>query len=235
MPIIKPIKNSFAKAIDKITPTGLEGRSKKFKDEIISNTVNSIKNEIANKVSNLIEISLQVQAGVSLIGDSIKNIDLKSFINSTIRDVSDKINDVKNIFKTTSEKISFNEKNISDSIESSFAKINSELKTNIESAKLAADGLIGTPIDVKQFSNKKLKDMLSNVDVKNRVINEEVEKALLNVENTAKTQTSNFNISNNMNSNLLQNSKVINNELLKLEDNALDVAGNLQNNIKVIR
>jgi hypothetical protein len=63
MPIIKPIKNSFAKAIDKITPTGLEGRSKKFKDEIISNTVNSIKNEIANKVSNLIEISLQVQAG----------------------------------------------------------------------------------------------------------------------------------------------------------------------------
>jgi hypothetical protein len=77
--------------------------------------------------------------------------------------------------------------------------------------------------------------MLSNVDIKNRVINEEVEKALLNVENTAKTQTSNFNISNNMNSNLLQNSKVINNELLKLEDNAFDVAGNLQNNIKVIR
>lgn len=212
--IKKTEKDKFSKNIEKITPTSLSSKSEKFKNEFIAETINSIKGEIDSKVCSLVELASQIQTGISRIGNSINDIDLKSFINSGVDAVQNKLNDTKKLLENVSKKISLNEKNISAEINQKIKNIDNDLQQNVESAKLASDGMVDTATNISNFSNNKLKDISTDTTFKKGICNNELQKTILSMENSAKNQISNFNISNQMNQNLEKNSKLINENLL---------------------
>ena len=89
MPIKIPDTDNFTKNIQKITPKSIDIKSVKFKDDIISSTVNSITSEIKNKVCGVIDLAIAIQSGISNIASSIGDINLESFINSGVSAVKD--------------------------------------------------------------------------------------------------------------------------------------------------
>lgn len=210
----KTQKDTFSKNIEKITPSSVASKSEKSKNEFITETINGIKGEIDSKVCSLVELASQIQTGISRIGNSINDIDLKSFINSGVDAVKNKLNDTKKLIENTSKKISLNEKNISSEINQKIKSIDNDLKQSVESAKLASDGMIDTATNISNFSNKRLKDISKDINFKKDICNNELQKTILSMENSAKNQISNFNISNQMNQNLEKNSKLINENLL---------------------
>lgn len=209
MLIKKPEKDLFTKNIEKITPEGLGDKSQKFKNDLITDTIDGIKGEIKNKVCSLIDLSIQIQTGISKIGSSIGDIDLKGFINTGIDAVQDKLDDAKKLFDSTFDEFKDIDKKIADTLKEQTDAIKNNLKQGIESAKLATQGLVDTASNIANFSNKQIKDIASSLDLKGGLCDDELQKAMKNMEDSAKSQVSNFNVSEKMNQNLIDKSKLI--------------------------
>ena len=195
MPIKIPNTDNFTKNIQKITPKSIDIKSVKFKDDIISSTVNSITSEIKNKVCGVIDLAIAIQSGISNIASSIGDINLESFINSGVSAVKDVLGEAKDLIEDTATAIADNAKNLLSEIEDQIENIDDNIEKGIEGAKLAAQGLLEAPANIAKFTNKLLRDMSLDGNLRNKICDEEVAKAKDNMINKAKNQTSQFKVS----------------------------------------
>ena len=76
-----------------------------------------------------------------------------------------------------------------------FNYVDDNIAQGIESAKLAAQGLLEAPANIAKFTNKLLRDMSLDGNLRNKICDEEVAKAKDNMINKAKNQTSQFKVS----------------------------------------
>ena len=136
MPIKKPSTDNFTEKIQKITPKSIGTESVKFKDGIISDTVNSITSEIKNKVCGVIDLAIAIQSGISNIASSIGDINLESFINSGVAAVKDAIDDAKDLIEDTATAIADNAKNLLSEIEDQIQKLNSAATDLVDDVKI---------------------------------------------------------------------------------------------------
>ena len=222
MPIEKPNIDNFTQKIQKITPKSIDNESVKFKDGIISDTVNSITSEIKNKVCGVIDLAIAIQSGISNIASSIGDVNLESFINSGVSAVKDVLDDAKDLIEDTASTIGDNAKNILNQIENEIENIDDTIAQGLESAKLAAQGLVDTAVDVAKFPNKLLRDMSLDGNLKDKICDQEVTKAKKDMVNSAKNQISQFNVSTdqidklNISSEKLIDENIINDNLEQL-------------------
>jgi hypothetical protein len=226
MPIKKPSTDNFTKNIQKITPKSIDTKSVKFKDDIISSTVNSITSEIKNKVCGVIDLAIAIQSGISNIASSIGDINLESFINSGVSAVKDVLGEAKDLIEDTATAIADNAKNLLSEIEDQIENIDDNIEKGIEGAKLAAQGLLEAPANIAKFTNKLLRDMSLDGNLRNIVCDEEVEKAKNNMIDKAKNQTSQFKVStdqieklNLAATNLVDDTKILEKEQLSEFEN----------------
>ena len=226
MPLKIPKADSFTENVKKITPGGLDGKSAKAKTDIISNTVNGITSEIKDKVCGLIDLAIDIQSGISKIASSLTDVNLENFINTGVAAVKDTLEDAKNLITDTTETLAENAKNILSEIDDQIQNIDDNIIKGVETAKLAAQGLVDTAIDIAKFPNKLIKDISLDGSLKGALCDEEVNKAKTDMVNSAKKQTSQFNIStdqieklNSAATNLVDDTKILAKEQLSEFEN----------------
>lgn len=221
MPLKIPKADSFTEKIKNITPAGLDGKSAKVKTDFISDTVNSITSEIKNKVCGLIDLAIDIQSGISKIANSIGDVNLESFINTGVSAVKDTLEDAKNLITDTAETLAENAKNILSEIDEQIQNIDDNIIKGVETAKLAAQGLVDTAVDIAKFPNKLIRDISLDGGLKSALCEEEVNKAKTDMVNSAKNQVSQFKISDTQNEKITSASKNLLNDIKILEKEQL--------------
>jgi len=221
MPLKIPKADSFTEKIKNITPGGLDGKSAKIKTDFISDTVNSITSEITDKVCGLIDLAIDIQSGISKIASSLSDVNLESFINTGVAAVKDTLEDAKDLITDTTKTIAGNAKNILSEIDDQIKNIDDTIIKGVETAKLAAQGLVDTAVDIAKFPNKLIRDISLDGGLKSALCDEEINKAKNDMVNSAKKQVSQFKISDNQNEKITSASKDLLDDVKILEKEQL--------------
>ena len=185
MPLPKPNIDNYTEKINNITPTKTAGLPTTTKTSIIGNTIGKAKGELKNKVCGAIDLVSDIKTGLSSLATDVKNINVSAYINSGVDAVKGKLNEVKELFKSTSEELSKSVTNIKDEIKNSLNDLEEEVVQQVESAKLAAAGIKDTVKDIGNMGNNLVKDISTSLSSKGKFCDEKTEEAATGVEEAA--------------------------------------------------
>ncbi len=185
MPLPKPNLDSYTAKINNITPTKTAGLPTTAKTSVIGNTISNVKGELKDKVCGAIDLVSDIKSGLSSLASDIKDVDVNAYINSGVDAIKGKVNEVKNLFKSTSEELQKGAASIKDGIKNSLEALEDEIVEQVESAKLAAAGLKDTVKDIGSMGNKLVKNLTTLPDIKGNFCEEKTEEAAAGVEEAA--------------------------------------------------
>jgi len=166
MPLPKPNLDEYTEKIKNITPTKTLELPATVKTSVIGDTISNVKGELKDKVCGAIDLVSDIKSGLSSLATDVKDIDVGAYINSGVDAVKGKFNEVKNLFKSTSEELKKGAASIKDEIKNSLNALEDEIVQQVESAKLAAAGIKDTVKDIGNMSNKLLKNITTIPDIK---------------------------------------------------------------------
>lgn len=185
MPLPKPNLDSYTEKINNITPTKTAGLPTTAKTSVIGDTVGKVKGELKDKVCGAIDLVSDIKTGLSSLATGAKDIDINAYINSGVDAVKGKLNEVKNLFKSTSEELQKGAASIKDGIKNSLEALEDEIVEQVESAKLAAAGIKDAVKDIGNMGNNLVKDISTSLSSKGAFCDEKTEEAAAGVEEAA--------------------------------------------------
>jgi len=185
MPLPKPNIDNYTEKINNIIPTKTAGLPDTVKTSVIGDTINKVKGELKDKVCGAIDLVSDIKTGLSSLATDAKNIDVSAYINSGVDAVKGKLNEVKELFKSTSEELSKSVTNIKDEIKNSLNDLEEEVVQQVESAKLAAAGIKDTVKDIGDMGNNLVKDISTSLSSKGKFCDEKTDQAAAGVEEAA--------------------------------------------------
>lgn len=188
MPLPKPNIDNYTEKINSITPTKTAGLPSTVKTSVIGDTIGKVKGELKDKVCGAIDLVSDVKTGLSSLVTDAKNIDVSAYINSGVDAVKGKLNEVKELFKSTSEELSKSVTNIKDEIKNSLKDLEEEAVQQVESAKLAAAGIKDTVKDIGDMGNNLVKDISTSSSSKGKFCDEKTDQAAAGVEAAAEAE-----------------------------------------------
>jgi len=185
MPLPKPNLDSYTAKINNIIPTKTAGLPATAKTSVIGDTISNVKGELKDKVCGAIDLVSDIKTGLSSLATGVKDIDINAYINSGVDAVKGKLNEVKELFKSTSEELSKSVTGIKDEIKNSLNDLEEEVVQQVESAKLAAAGIKDTVKDIGNMGNNLVKDISTSLSSKGKFCEEKTEEAAAGVKEAA--------------------------------------------------
>lgn len=172
---LNPKIDKFTEGLNKTIPSITENLSPKIRTNNIKTAIGGIKNDICNKIDGAINLITSIKTGAFALFDKIKNFDLDNFFEGPLNDLTDKINDITEDFNDALDDFKNQEFNLQSSIEKQIKKINDQLVERFESVRIAVAGFEKTLNDIKNLSNKTIRDInldnLKKINLQNLLCN----------------------------------------------------------------
>ena len=163
---LTPDIDNFTKGINKTIPSKTENISPKFRQTVIDNSVTSVKGDICNKIDGAINLITGLKTGSNNLFGKIEDFDIDSFFEGPLQQINDKINDVVTAFNNSLNSFKNQEFNLQNLIDDQINKLNSQLTERFESTKIAVDGFDNSLDEIKNFTNKTIRDININPNFK---------------------------------------------------------------------
>jgi hypothetical protein len=163
---LTPDIDNFTKGINKTIPSKTENLSPKLRQTVIDNSVTSVKGDICNKIDGAINLITGLKTGSNNLFGKIEDFDIDSFFEGPLQQINDKINDVVTTFNNSLNSFKSQEFNLQNLIDDQINKLNSQLTERFESTKIAVDGFDNSLDEIKNFTNKTIRDININPNFK---------------------------------------------------------------------
>ncbi len=163
---LTPDIDNFTKGINKTIPSKTENLSPKLRQAVIDNSVTSVKGDICNKIDGAINLITGLKTGSNNLFGKIEDFDIDSFFEGPLQQINDKINDVVTTFNNSLNSFKNQEVNLQNLIDDQINKLNSQLTERFESTKIAVDGFDNSLDEIKNFTNKTIRDININPNFK---------------------------------------------------------------------
>ena len=163
---LTPDIDNFTKGINKTIPSKTENLSPKLRQTVIDNSVTSVKGDICNKIDGAINLITGLKTGSNNLFGKIEDFDIDSFFEGPLQQINDKINDVVTAFNNSLNSFKNQEFNLQNLIDDQINKLNSQLTERFESTKIAVDGFDNSLDEIKNFTNKTIRDININPNFK---------------------------------------------------------------------
>lgn len=163
---LTPDIDNFTKGINKTIPSKTENLSPKLRQTVIDNSVTSVKGDICNKIDGAINLITGLKTGSNNLFGKIEDFDIDSFFEGPLQQINDKINDVVTTFNNSLNSFKNQEFNLQNLIDDQINKLNSQLTERFESTKIAVDGFDNSLDEIKNFTNKTIRDININPNFK---------------------------------------------------------------------
>lgn len=163
---LTPDIDNFTKGINKTIPSKTENLSPKLRQTVIDNSVTSVKGDICNKIDGAINLITGLKTGSNNLFGKIEDFDIDSFFEGPLQQINDKINDVVTTFNNSLNSFKSQEFNLQNLIDEQINKLNSQLTERFESTKIAVDGFDNSLDEIKNFTNKTIRDININPNFK---------------------------------------------------------------------
>lgn len=210
---LTPDIDNFTKGINETIPSKTENLSPKLRQSVISDSIAAVKGDICNKIDGAMNLITGLKTGANNLFGKIKDFDIDSFFEGPLQKINDKITDVIDDFNKSLDNFKNQEFNLSESIQGQLDKLEDEIIERVESVKIAAKGFANTLNDIKDFSNKTIRDINFNPDIKGTLQSLKCKQAEEDIVDNALKQKSSIQLAGEQEK-IVENS----NKLIKVED-----------------
>lgn len=211
---LTPDIDNFTRGINKTIPSKTENLSPKLRQSVIGDSIAAVKGDICNKIDGAMNLITGLKTGTNNLFGKIKDFDIDSFFEGPLQKINDKITDVVDVFNKSLDNFKNQEFNLSESIQGQLDKLEGEIIERVESVKIAANGFANTLNDIKDFSNKTIRDINLNPNIKDTLQSLKCKQAEEDIVDNALKQKSSTQLADEQEK-IVDNS----NKLIKVEDN----------------
>lgn len=167
---LSPKIDKFTQNLNKTIPSATENLPAKVRDFNTKGAIGNIKGEICNKIEGVVGIATSIKSGASSLVNKASNFSIKdtlnnavdSFFEGPVEDLKGKLNDVVDGFKGAFDDFKKQDLNLQKLVGDQIDQLEKELTEKFESVKIAAAGFGNALNDVKNFTNKTVRDITTD-------------------------------------------------------------------------
>ena len=211
---LNPKIDSFTEGVNKTIPSVTENLSPKIRKINTESAIGSVKGDICNKIDGAVNLITSIKTGAFSLFDKVTNFDLDSFFEGPLNSLTGKINDITKDFNNALDNFKNQEFNLQSSIDNQIKKINDQLTERFESARIAVAGFDNSLNDIKNFSNKTIRDINVNPLEKENLQSSLCNNAKQDLVNSALTQKSITSLAQQQENLINKSNTLINNDKL---------------------
>ncbi len=211
---LNPKIDNFTQGVNKTIPSVTENLSPKIRKFNTESAISGVKGDICNKIDGAVNLITSIKTGAFSLFDKVTNFDLDSFFEGPLNSLTGKINDITKDFNNALANFKNQEFNLQSSIDNQIKKINDQLTERFESARISVGGFDNSLNDIKNFSNKTIRDINANPLEKQNLQSLLCNNAKQDLVNNALSQKSITNLSNEQENLIKKSNSLINNNQL---------------------